>query len=134
MSKGISTIIAVILLLIITIALSGTAYMFITNLMGSRMEKVVALLDSTCNNNALLIVLRNDGTKQITSNDLKILVNNVDRTSCYPNLVPINPGTSIASSNTTTAGCPVGTMGSLSGSTGLLIVSPSNSVRVTIWC
>jgi FlaG/FlaF family flagellin (archaellin) len=134
MSKGISTIIAVILLLIITIALSGTAYMFISNLMGSRMEKVVALLDATCNNNALLIVLRNDGTKQITGNDLKILVNNVDRTLCYQNLVTINPGTSIASSNTTAAGCPVGTMGGLSGSTGLLIVSPSNSVRVTVWC
>jgi FlaG/FlaF family flagellin (archaellin) len=133
MSKGISTIIAVILLLIITIALTGTAYMFISNLMGSRMEKVVSLLDATCNNNVLLLVLRNDGTKTIASADLKIIVNNVDRTSCYPNLVPINAGTSIASSNTTTAGCPV-TMGSLSGSTSLLVVSPSNSVRVTIWC
>jgi len=128
MSKGISTIIAVILLLIITIALSGTAYMFITNLMGSRMEKVVSLLDATCNNNALLIVLRNDGTKTIASADLKIIVNNVDRTTCYPNLIPINAGTSIASSNTTCG------LGGLSGSTSLLIVSPSNSVRVTIWC
>jgi FlaG/FlaF family flagellin (archaellin) len=127
MSKGISTIIAVILLLIITIALSGTAYMFITNLMGSRMDKVVSLLDSTCNNNALLIVLRNDGTKTIASSDIKILVNNVDRITAYSGLFPLNAGSSTAGSNTST-------LGGLSGSTSLLIASPSNSVRVTVWC
>jgi len=90
-------------------------------------QKIITLLGATCSNNVLLIVLRNDGTKTIASSDIKILVNNVDRSTAYSGLFPLNVGSSNAGSNSST-------LGGLSGSTNLLITSPSNSVRVTVWC
>lgn len=48
MNKGISAIIATILLLLITIALAGTAYMFISGMLQARTAKTVALGNPQC--------------------------------------------------------------------------------------
>ena len=61
MKKGISTIIAVILLLIITISLAGTAYMFIYNMLWRQMSKPISILGASCNaTNSITLLISNE--------------------------------------------------------------------------
>jgi flagellin-like protein len=86
MKKGISTIIATILLLIITISLTGTAYMFISGMIGTRISKAISA-DITCTNGKIRMIVYNQGTDMInntsTKDDLKIYVNNTDQSDNY---------------------------------------------------
>jgi flagellin-like protein len=62
--KGVSAIIATILMLMITIALTGTAYLYISGFFGSRTSVVLSLdLPSRCNATFLTVYVRNDGTR-----------------------------------------------------------------------
>jgi flagellin-like protein len=61
--KGISTIIATILMLMITIALAGTAYMYINGVFSSRTAVVLSIDSSTiCNATNIIAAVKNDGT------------------------------------------------------------------------
>ena len=86
MKKGISTIIAVILMLIITIALIGTAYMFIYGMMGARISQAISA-EISCFNERLIIIVYNQGTDMINNTngkgELKIYINNFDRTDFF---------------------------------------------------
>jgi len=74
--KGISAVIATILMLMITIALAGTAYLFISGVFTSR-TSVVLSVDGTaslCNpssltgaNGTIILVVKNDGTGVATA-------------------------------------------------------------------
>ena len=62
--KGISDVIAVLLMLIITIALAGLAYAYITGVFTSRTAVVLSVdaAGSQCTSNKFNIMVRNDGT------------------------------------------------------------------------
>ncbi len=64
--KGISTVIATILMLMITLALAGTAYLYIS---GSFTQQIqgLELVDSFCTGTSVTIVLRNVGTDTISA-------------------------------------------------------------------
>ncbi len=68
--KGISTVIATILMLMITIALAGMAYMYISGIYTARTGVVLAVDESSfCNTSTtgnLNIYVRNDGTLKTT--------------------------------------------------------------------
>jgi len=122
MKKGISTIIATILLLIITISLAGTAYMFITGLLTRQMSKPISILGASCNTtNHIMLVISNDGTESINKNDLTIFNGSVQITEFED--ISISP-----KSSGTTA------FQAASGSNPVRAISPSNSVEVTVWC
>jgi len=74
--KGISAIIATILLLLITIALAGTAYMYVSGMIGAKISKTISILSPQCSSNGnITIIISNDGTTDITpSEDLTWLV------------------------------------------------------------
>ncbi len=86
MKKGISTIIATILLLIITISLVGTAYMFVSGMIGARTSKTISV-DISCVNRKIVLVVYNQGNNMInntsTNKELKIYVNNTDQTNDF---------------------------------------------------
>jgi|GEM_PF-6717777 len=65
MNKGIATIIATVLLLMITIALAGTGYLFVSGMLTGRTSKTISLLDASCSGAAITIVVSNDGTSSI---------------------------------------------------------------------
>ncbi len=131
MKKGISAIIATILMLLIAVALAGSAYMYASGMLTGKTAKTISISDLSCTSNDITIVLSNDGTLDITNADLKILVDNADKTSAFPELggtttYTIEPHkTIILLDNTTTYS---------SGTRTVLVTSPSNSVRQTVYC
>jgi len=70
--KGISSVIATLLLVVITIGLAGTAYFFVSNLAERSTSSNFQVLDISGNQ----IIISNLGTKPITQNDLKIVIDN----------------------------------------------------------
>jgi flagellin-like protein len=60
--KGVSAVIATILMLMITIALAGTAYMYISGVFTRQTSVVLAISDSECNTTYIKAFVRNDGT------------------------------------------------------------------------
>jgi len=122
MKKGISTIIAVILLLVITISLAGTAYIFIIGMLRGQMSKPISILGASCNTtNGITLVISNDGTDLITENDLTIFNGSVQLTDFDSISIPPKD------SNFTS-------FGGGSGSNHIRVISPSNSVEITVWC
>ena len=114
--KGISGIIATILLVLIAIALVGVAYVFFSGMIGGRTSKTISLLDANDNS----IAISNDGTETINQGDLKIFVNSHEVTITNPqsilphktavlNFLPLHFGSNLQ----------------------VMVVSPSNSVRAS---
>lgn len=128
MRKGVSAIIATVLLLMITIALAGTAYIYMTGMIGGKTSKTISILDGSCSSNIISVVLSNDGTETIDgtegTGDIKIYVNNIpDNTFSF---TPVN----IAPHST-------GVVTDINGNAGantVLVVSPSNAIRQVVYC
>jgi len=70
MKKGVSAVIATVLMLIITIALAGTAYMYITGVFTGTVQEI-EIVDSFCEGGEVTITIRNIGTTAITSLNIK---------------------------------------------------------------
>jgi flagellin-like protein len=122
MKKGISTIIAVILLLIITISLAGTAYMFIIGMLSRQMSKPILILGASCNaTNHITLVISNDGTEPIEENEIDILIDG-ERIGTF--------GKYIGPKNTNISSDFQGNP----DSNNVRAISPSNSVEITVWC
>jgi len=117
------------LMLIITIGLAGTAYVYISGMLTTKMEKTISVLDASCDGTSITLVIANDGTDQIdldpVTGELAIYVDNVADTgyTAVPVTLPARQTAVI------TALTAPGT-----GSTVVLVVSPSNSVRQSVWC
>ena len=77
--KGISTIIATIILVVITISLVSTAYLFVGGVLTGSISKVISLVDAKAHR----IIVRNDGTDTIASDEISVSVNGQE-------VVPIN--------------------------------------------
>jgi flagellin-like protein len=68
MRKGITPIIAVIILLLITVALAGMAWAFLNNYFTGMTGKNIQLIDYSCiGGNNVRVVLRNAGTQSIST-------------------------------------------------------------------
>lgn len=99
MAKGISAVIATIMLLMITVALIGVFYVFTSGLVSSgtgaaseaasattdRMLKTISLSTATCKNttptnNVINFTVQNVGTKDILAGELKVYVDDKDNT------------------------------------------------------
>ncbi len=119
--KGVSAIIATILLLMITIALAGTAYIYMSGMISGRTSKTISVLDASCSSNIITLVISNDGTVDVTSSDIKIFVENVENTAF--SLSTIEPHNTAVTDVTGT-----------SGANTVLVVSPSNAVRQVVYC
>jgi len=78
--KGISGIIATILLVLIAISLVGVAYVFFSGMIGGRTSKPISIAASDGNT----VVISNDGTEAISSGEIKIFVNGQEATILNP--------------------------------------------------
>ena len=67
MKKGITPIIAVIILLLITVALAGLAWAFLSGYFTGLTGKTIAVVDYSCiGGNTAQVIIRNSGTQSIT--------------------------------------------------------------------
>ncbi len=126
--KGVSAIIATILMLIITIGLAGTAYVYISGIMTGRTAKTISLMDASCSGGDIVIVIANDGSLTVDGpgGDLGVWIDNADATAtCDEETLTIDPHT------TAVMACPgTGTTGEHT----ILITSPTNSGRINAYC
>jgi len=126
--KGVSAIIATILLLMITIGLAGTAYIYMSGILTGKTRKTISVLDASCNGTDITLVVSNDGTDSVSiSDDLNFLVQNSEVTfSATGGETEIPPHDVVAFTASDTS--------ITSGSNTVLVVSPSNSVRQVVYC
>jgi flagellin-like protein len=70
MRKGVTPIIAIIILLLITIALAATAWTYLSGLLGGYTRGVLVLVDTYCEGlTTSVVILRNGGTNTIGLDD-----------------------------------------------------------------
>lgn len=132
--KGVSAVIATLLMLVITVALAITAYGFITNSIGGQITKLIDIVDITCDasiipvGTSFNITLKNtDPINPVTTSSILIRIDDV----AYLPQVWIVPGTPTpittiaANNNYGMAGIPCG-----SPSQPLCGVGSAHSVKV----
>jgi len=66
--KGVSEVIAMVMMLVITLALAGTAYVFISGAF-TRQTQGIEVVDSYCSGGTVRITIRNIGTSTISRID-----------------------------------------------------------------
>jgi len=123
MKKGISAIIATVLLLLITIALAGSVFVYMSGMLTGKTAKTISLLDASCSGTTITIVISNDGTADILPSELTFLVSN---SVASPTWVT---GGTIVPHNTT-----VLTISGSSGTNTVKVISPSNTASQIVYC
>jgi flagellin-like protein len=125
--KGVSAVIATILMLMITIALAGTAYLYITGFFGSKTGVVLALDPSSrCTSSAFTVVLKNDGTS-IASNI------QIDITLPNSNILPADCSVLfIAAGGANSTTCPI--IGGTNGNYGVRAYGGGATATGIIYC
>ena len=80
MKKGISTIIAAIILVVITIGLIATAYLYFAGIVS--VGPVLAIASARCSSNVISVTIRNDGTSNLDcSTDIDWLIDGATATA-----------------------------------------------------
>jgi len=138
--KGVSAIIATILMLVITIGLAGTAYVYISGMLTGKTAKTISLIDGDCHAIGggtctvapcqADVVIANDGTADITGGacgvgDLIDYVDNQQVGLCCNWAIPSHETRvcSIQSALLTPGAAHT-----------IMIVSPTNSARINVQC
>jgi flagellin-like protein len=120
--KGISAIIATLLMLIITIGLAGLAYSYISGVFTTKTE-MISLVDSFCSNKEAHFVVRNEGTTTIKSNQLSVV--NTGGNCKLDQMKADIPAGSTVMLNATDCN---------SGPVSIRLIGPSNALSLTTYC
>jgi FlaG/FlaF family flagellin (archaellin) len=119
--KGISTVIATLLMLVITLGLIGIAYGYITGIFGARMAVILVIDEATTRcapaTGVITIGLRNDGTNPIALSGITLTGTRPDGTAM--------PSVPCAAAGTLTAGGTVICTNTLTGAAG------TNTIRAS---
>ncbi|MEM5766319.1 MAG: archaellin/type IV pilin N-terminal domain-containing protein [Candidatus Aenigmatarchaeota archaeon] len=129
--KGISTVIATLLMLMITIALAGAAYTYISGVFTARTAVILSVVgEPYCQpggtTNAITFWLMNDGTSPATGLTATSVPGNPSSVTCSFNPTTISPG------NYTTVTCNRAAAGT--GYYGIRVSSGSSATTVRIYC
>lgn len=120
--KGISTIIATLLMLIITIALAGMAYTYISGVFTAR-TRTIELVDSFCVGTTGSAIVRNLGPDTIRATEQTLV--SVDEVCTEPALQDISSG---ATRRYDFTGCTTGRFHSYR------LIGPSNAIEIKFRC
>jgi flagellin-like protein len=130
-NKGVSAVIATIIILLIVLALAGTAYVYFSGILEGKTGMTISIQDASCNGTALTVVLANDGTRAVTDQNLQIVVNNMDVTTDFVTA----SGSSTYTISPQTSEILVDDAGySVGNEYTLIVTSPSNTVRQVVRC
>jgi|GEM_PF-1614027 len=130
--KGVSTVIATILMLMITIALAGMAYVYLSGLVPGTMGKMITLTSATCSNTTghYYIVVRNQDPRLTMSTDeITVFIDGIP-VSVNWEKGSIPPGGTVRGNITATTQYPanLGTMHKIT------VTGPSNSEEKSAFC
>jgi flagellin-like protein len=130
--KGISAVIATILMLMITIALAGTAYLYITGVFTSRTGVVLSVEQATScavSNGNITVWIRNDGTgvASVSSVTITNSSGNPSGANCYG-----VPGLLINAGGSASTACSARCCGS--GLYAITVSGGSSSAQGSIYC
>ena len=122
--KGISAIIATLLILVITLGLAGLAYTYIKMIFTTRMA-TLSLVDSYCYGSEGYAIIKNEGTTPI--NTSTIILTKINSDCEEPSSIPdtIQPGESVEL-KFTNCGTGRGHVWRLRG--------PANAFEITFYC
>jgi len=130
--KGISAVIATILMLMITIALAGTAYLYITGVFTSRTGVLLSIDTSTrCNSTTgggIILYVRNDGTTVSGTISIDMTYPNGTYSSSACSIYSINAG------GINSTACSRSGPGATSGLYGLRVTGGGSSATGSLYC
>lgn len=120
--RGITPVISIVLLLMLTIALTGAAYMYISGMFQTKTQGI-DVIDSFCNGGSASWIVRNLGSTDISASSVTIL--SVDE-SCTtdPVAVALPAGQQV----TLTASCSTGRAHTFR------LIGPSNVQQLMVIC
>ena len=123
MSKGISAVVATILLLVITIAMSGLAYMYISGIF-TRATSTVSVIDSFCVDGTIKFFLVNEGSTTIKSDSLRLITVDADCSGSFT-LQDLPPGQNVEINIT---GCSSGRQHTFR------LITPAGGIPLSQYC
>ena len=131
-NKGVSAVIATILMLMITIAMAGLAYGFISGAFTSKTGVVIEIdaSSTTCTGTTITVYVRNTGTLPTTAN----LISNSGTNSQGGTIAAATCG--VVGTNLYAGGGAVAcaTLTGTAGTNTIVSSGPSNSVSGTVYC
>ena len=123
--KGISVIIATIILVVITIGLVATAYIYISGLLTSSTARNINLANAVCNSTGYItVIVQNIGTADIDGSKISVYVNGNKDSDCTFSGT-LSPGDSVSC---TTSNYDTGKWHDVT------VVGPGNSVSARVPC
>ena len=126
--KGISVIIATIILVVITIGLVATAYIYISGLITGSTAKNIELVYASCNRvdgtGNMTIIVKNIGTTTFSPSNISVFVDGSKKSVTWDPSTDLSVGDS---TSTTVSGLDLGYHD-------VSIVGPSNSISVRVQC
>jgi len=122
-TRGVSAVIATILMLMITIALAGMAYMYISGIFTSS-TLGLEVIDAYCTGGTATWTVKNSGTSDIAAASLTVNAVN-EACTVNPSAVAIGAG---QRGTLTATGCTSGRTHSFR------LIGPSNAVELSAYC
>jgi len=128
MKKGISTVVATLLLLIITIGMTSLVAGYLFGYIGRSTSNPITVVSSDCSGGTATVVLRNEGTANIAAAPA---ANQISFTVINANCSGLPPGPAITAGSTATV--------SFTNCTSqrqhtYRAIGPSNTVQITFFC
>lgn len=136
--KGVSAVIATILMLMITIALAALAYTYISGAF-TQATGVVVQIDATattCSGSAITVYVRNSGTEQTDAS--KISLSGTSSTGVPLGVSVVNGPCGLSSLKLPAGGgavkCTTTLTGATQGNNRVVVSGPSNTVTGSVYC
>ncbi len=137
--KGVSTVIATLLMLIITIAMAGLAYSYISGLFSAKTGKIIEIDTggTFCSGTTVTVYIKNEGTVDFTANNANIQKQGFTAKACTTAATNVVAGgASVACTNTLTS---VAADGITQGNNIIVAnagaaAGPTNTVRANVFC
>ncbi|MCD6403376.1 MAG: type IV pilin [Candidatus Aenigmarchaeota archaeon] len=123
-NKGVSAVIATILLLVITIAMAGLAYVYISGIF-TRATATITLVDSYCANGEIHVFIENQGQTKINQTTVKIITVDASCTNPLTLSQDLEPGKVV---ELVASGCDSGRQHTFR------IITPAGGVPVSVYC
>lgn len=140
--KGVSAVIATILMLMITIALAGMAYMYITGVISTRTGVVIEMDESatTCTAAAgggqIMVYVRNDGTLSTDASTITVSGTMSNGSAITDALAdtPVTCGAATTALDPGAGSIPCAASFGSVGTNSVVVSGPSNTVRGSVYC
>ena len=140
--KGISTIIATIIMVVITIGLISVAYLYMSGLVTSRTGTNLQLVDAYCRSGNFTLLIKNAGTIDLSGTTgssgigpLTIVIRGTTTTGGW--WCDFNPVNTIKAGNVTLCknNTPISPASAVvAGANDIRIIGPSNAIPGTLFC